>query len=120
MILIKSFLAGVLYDCFKLIYVYLNKGDKICECYTCLKLSFAITYIFVFFSFFFFTAFLDGTFLSCLCSDSCCCDTSLLILYFHTGTLIYQNLYYTHCREVRKIKNPVFLSVNTFCITGVE
>ena len=24
--------------CFKLIYVYLNEGDKFCECYSCLKL----------------------------------------------------------------------------------
>ena len=36
MILIKSFLAGVLYDCFKLIYAYLM-GDKVRECYSCLK-----------------------------------------------------------------------------------
>ena len=37
MVLIKSFSAGVLYDCFKLIYMYLNEGDKIFECYSCLK-----------------------------------------------------------------------------------
>ena len=37
-ILIKSFLTGVLYDCFKLIYAYLNEGDKVCECYSCLKM----------------------------------------------------------------------------------
>ena len=38
MILIKSFLTGYLYDCFKLIYTYLNKGDKVYECYNCLKM----------------------------------------------------------------------------------
>ena len=38
MILIKSFLTGVLYDCFRLMYVYLNKGDKVGECYSCLKM----------------------------------------------------------------------------------
>ena len=37
-ILIKSFLPGVLYDCFKLIYVYLNEGDKVRECYGFLKM----------------------------------------------------------------------------------
>ena len=30
-VLIKPFLTGVLYYCFKLIYAYLNEGDKICE-----------------------------------------------------------------------------------------
>ena len=29
---------GILYDCFKLIYAYLNEGDKVCECYSCLKM----------------------------------------------------------------------------------
>ena len=29
MILINSFLAKVLYDCFKLIYAYLNEGDEV-------------------------------------------------------------------------------------------
>ena len=38
MIFIKSFLTGVLYDCFKLMYAYLNEGDKVCECYGCLKM----------------------------------------------------------------------------------
>ena len=38
MILIKSFLAGVLYDCFKLIYAYLNEGDKFRESYSRLKM----------------------------------------------------------------------------------
>ena len=36
-ILIKSFLTGVLYDRFKLIHAYLNEGDKVRECYSCLK-----------------------------------------------------------------------------------
>ena len=34
----KSFLSGVLYDCFKVIYTYLNEGDKVCLCYSCLKM----------------------------------------------------------------------------------
>ena len=38
MILIKAFLKGVLYDCFKLIYAYLNEGDKVREYYSCLKM----------------------------------------------------------------------------------
>ena len=38
MILIKSFLTWVLYDCFKLIYAYLNEADKVRECYNCLKI----------------------------------------------------------------------------------
>ena len=38
MIVIKCFLAGILYDCFKLIYAYLNEGDKGRECYSCLRL----------------------------------------------------------------------------------
>ena len=38
MILIKSFLPGVLYDCFKLIYEYLNEGDMVRACYSCLKM----------------------------------------------------------------------------------
>ena len=29
---------GVLCDCFKLKYAYLNEGDKVCVCYSCLKL----------------------------------------------------------------------------------
>ena len=37
-ILIKSLLTRVLYDCFKLIYAYLNERDKVCECYSCLKM----------------------------------------------------------------------------------
>ena len=38
MVPIKSFLTGVLHGCFKLIYQYLNEGDKVRECYSCLKL----------------------------------------------------------------------------------
>ena len=38
MILIKSFLIAVLYDCFKLIYAYLNEEDKVRECYSSLKM----------------------------------------------------------------------------------
>ena len=38
MILIKSFLTGVLHDCFKLIYMYLNEVDKVRKCYSCLKM----------------------------------------------------------------------------------
>ena len=37
MILIKSFLTGVLNDCFQLINVYLNEEDKVRKCYSCLK-----------------------------------------------------------------------------------
>ena len=38
MILIKSFLTVVLYDCFKHTYIGLNEGDTINECYSRLKL----------------------------------------------------------------------------------
>ena len=39
MILIKSFGQGFfLYDRFKFIYAYLNEGNKIRECYSCLKM----------------------------------------------------------------------------------
>ena len=38
MILIKSFLTGVLCDWVKLIYPCLNEGDKVRECYSCLKM----------------------------------------------------------------------------------
>ena len=38
MIFIKSFSTGVLYDCLKLIHLYLNEGDKVRECYSCLKM----------------------------------------------------------------------------------
>ena len=37
-IIIKSFLTGVLDDCFKLIYAYINEEDNVCECYGCLKM----------------------------------------------------------------------------------
>ena len=38
MTFIKSFLTGGLYDCFKPKYAYLNEGDNIRECYSCLKM----------------------------------------------------------------------------------
>ena len=38
MILLKSFLTGILYDRFKLIYACLNEGDKFRKCYSCLKM----------------------------------------------------------------------------------
>ena len=38
MILVKSYLTWVLYDCFKLIYEYSNEGGKIREYYNCLKI----------------------------------------------------------------------------------
>ena len=38
MLLIKPFLTGVLYDCFKFIHAYLNEGDKVSECFSCLKM----------------------------------------------------------------------------------
>ena len=34
----QSFLTGVLYDCFKLMYVYLNEGDEVRKCFSCLKM----------------------------------------------------------------------------------
>ena len=38
MILVKSFLTRVSYDCFKVMYAYLNEGDKVRECYRYLKM----------------------------------------------------------------------------------
>ena len=38
MILIKSFLTAVLYDCFKFIYADLNERDKVCKCCSYLKM----------------------------------------------------------------------------------
>ena len=38
MILIKSFLTGVLYDCFKLVYTLLNERDKVHKYYSSLKM----------------------------------------------------------------------------------
>ena len=35
MLLIKPFLTG---DCFKFIHAYLNEGDKVSECFSCLKM----------------------------------------------------------------------------------
>ena len=45
MVLVKSFLTEALYDCFKLIYVDLDKGDKICDYYSCLKLMIKVHYL---------------------------------------------------------------------------
>ena len=53
MILIKSFLTGVLYDCLKLIYACLNEGDKVRECYSCLKMMIQAHLHVDFFSIFF-------------------------------------------------------------------
>ena len=39
MILIKSFLTRILYDCSKLTYAYLNEGKKVRECYSCFKMT---------------------------------------------------------------------------------
>ena len=39
MILIKSFLTGALQDCFKLIYIYLDEGDNVRNCYGCLEMA---------------------------------------------------------------------------------
>ena len=38
MILVKSFLTGILYDCFKIIYASINEGDKVRGCYSCSKM----------------------------------------------------------------------------------
>ena len=53
MILIKSFLTGVLYDCFKFIYAYLNEGDEVRECYGCLKMMIQVHLHVGFFTIFF-------------------------------------------------------------------
>ena len=37
MVVIKFVITGVLRDCFKLLYVYLNEGDKVRECYSFFK-----------------------------------------------------------------------------------
>ena len=50
---IKSFLTGVLYDCFKLIYAYLTEGDKIFECYSYLKMVIQANLYVSFFTIFF-------------------------------------------------------------------
>ena len=49
MILFKSFLTGVLYDCFKLKHAYLNEGDQVCECYSCLKMMIHVGFFTIFF-----------------------------------------------------------------------
>ena len=38
MVVIKSFITEVFYDHFKPIFTYLNEGEKVCECYSRLKL----------------------------------------------------------------------------------
>ena len=48
--LIKSFLARILCDCLELIYAYLNEGDEVCECYSCLKMTIQAHLRVVFFS----------------------------------------------------------------------
>ena len=37
-VIIKSFLTEVLRDHFKVLNVFLNEGDKVGECYSCMKL----------------------------------------------------------------------------------
>ena len=41
------------YDCFKLIYAYLNEGNKVFECYSCLKMVMQAHLHVVFFTIFF-------------------------------------------------------------------
>ena len=53
MILIKSFLTGVSYDRFKLIYANLNEGDEVRECYSPLKLMIQVYFHVVFLTKFF-------------------------------------------------------------------
>ena len=50
MILIKSFLTGISYDRFKLIYANLNDGDKVRECYSPLILMMQVHFQVVFFT----------------------------------------------------------------------
>ena len=38
MILNVQISTGALYDCFELIYTYLNEGDRVRECYSYLKM----------------------------------------------------------------------------------
>ena len=42
-----------MYDCFKLIYTYLNEGDKVSEFYSCLKMVIQVHLHVVFFTIFF-------------------------------------------------------------------
>ena len=53
MIIIKSFLTGVLYNGLKLIRGYLNEGTKVCECYSCLKMMIQYHLHVIFFTIFF-------------------------------------------------------------------
>ena len=43
MVLNTSFLTRVLYDCFKIIYAYLNEGNNVRECYNCLKMMMQVS-----------------------------------------------------------------------------
>ena len=53
MILIKSFLTGGFHNCFKLIYAHFNEGNKVRECYNCLKIMIQAHLHVVFFTIFF-------------------------------------------------------------------
>ena len=53
MILIKSFLIGVLHDHFKRIYAYINEGNKVHEFYSSLKMIMLAHLHVVFFTKFF-------------------------------------------------------------------
>ena len=52
MIITKSFLTGVLNDCFKFIDTYLNEGDKVCEFIAVWKWLYEPIYILVFSQYF--------------------------------------------------------------------
>ena len=43
MVLNTPFLTRVLYDCFKIIYAYLNEGNNVRECYNCLKMMMQVS-----------------------------------------------------------------------------
>ena len=53
MILITSFLTIILYNCFKLEYTYLNEGDKVRECYSCLNMMIQVHLLVGFLTIFF-------------------------------------------------------------------
>ena len=55
---IKSFLIEVLHDHFKVLYFYLNEGDKVRECYSCMKLMVEANLYVGFFTIIFFKHFL--------------------------------------------------------------
>ena len=50
MILVKSFLTRVSYDCFKVMYAYLNEGDKVRKFYSYLKMIVQAPIYMMFFS----------------------------------------------------------------------